>query len=245
MARTVLATMAAATMTLTAIITAAMTMACSTPLSLRGARVMQPGELEVIVSPQVRVDVLTLVKDERPPRKDLVVFTPEVSARFGIADRLDLQLRVDQTILPEVTAGYQLVGDPGRDDDVAVTVTGGFKVTWLGWRDAFLNIPVQLLVDVRLNNAVALTGGLRVVGMGGVGVGGPVIGVAPGVTGGVRFTAGRFVIHPELGVSTDFASGDFVVQFITANPVPRPLLAATFGLNVGGTFDFREPPTPR
>ena len=220
------------------------TMACSTPLSLRGARVMEQGELEVIASPQVTVDVLSVADGHEPPPG--LLFAPELSARFGIADRVDLQLRVDQSILPEVSAGYQLVGDPTRDDDFALTVTGGLKPSWLLSREVFLSAPVQLLAEVPLNDDVALTGGVRVVAGAGLDNNSElVVAVSPGVTAGLRWRVGPFVFHPELGVATALASGDYRVQFITPTLVPRPLLAASFGLNVGGVFDFREPTVER
>ena len=236
--------MAVARLALAAMVTAATlttTMACSTPLSLRGARVMEQGELEVIASPQVNVDVLSVVDGHEPPLGLLIA--PELSARFGIADRVDLQLRVDKTVLPEVSVGYQLVGDPTRDDDFALTVTGGLKPSWLLSREVFLSAPVQLLAEVPFNKDVALTGGLRVVAGAGLDNNSDaVVAVSPGVTAGVRWRMGPFVFHPEIGVATALASGDYKVQFVSATLVPRPLLAASLGLNVGGVFDFRDKP---
>lgn len=226
-AKTMLATMAVLTTT----------MACSTPLSLRGARVMEPGELEVIVSPQMNVDVLaTLARSEQ--RVDRM-FAPELSARFGVADRVDLQLRVDKSILPEISAGYQLVGDPSRDDDLAVTVTGGLKLSWLLYGPAFfVSVPVQLLTEIPLNHVIAVVGGLRVVAGAGTDRGGLVFAVSPGLTAGVRCSIGPFVISPELGVATAHASDDLSVSFLGSNVVPRPLLAAS-------VFDFQTLPSKR
>jgi hypothetical protein len=167
---------------------------------------------------------------------------PEVSARFGVVDRVDVQVRVDGQVLPEVSAGIQLLGDPKRDDDVALTVTGGARIAVLPSLVAGstsvgqLTIPLQLLGEVPLADGVALTGGARVV-PGFNSETGP--GVAPGLLAGLRVKWGALVVHPEVG----FAVGS--VGALKGVTIGSPnYVVGSVGLNIGGQFDFRPPASP-
>jgi hypothetical protein len=236
----------------TVIMAAGLTAACTSPLALRGARVLEPGELEVIASPKLAVDVVTVVSGDESARERALapdaLFAPEVSVRFGIVDRVDLQLRLDAIALPEVSVGHQLLGDPTRDDDVAMTLTGGLKLSLLSGLEAtgLVHVPMQLLIDLPITDVVAVTAGLRVVPSIGVGyLGDSRVGIAAGVLGGVRVKAGAFVFSPELAVAGNAAAGALSYSFVGNNPVPvgYPLVVA-LGLNVGGQFDFRSKTSP-
>jgi hypothetical protein len=219
--------------------------ACSTPLSLRGARVMEPGEFEVLASPQLQgaspfvgVGSSSLVA---PP---LVFPWIEGSLRFGLFDRADLQLRFDPTLLPEVSMGYQLVGDPAKDDQLAVTVTGGAKVTPVsvaGVGTVWWNTPLQVLVDLPLGEMFGVMGGLRIIPNGfvafGGGAGGGVFGVAPGAVIGARMKVGSFVLSPEFAVSANFPFfGVAATSGATFGTTGVGQASGTFGLNIGGQF---------
>jgi hypothetical protein len=222
---------------------------CSTPLSLRGARVLEPGEVEVLFSPQVQVPAVVAAGGGQSVAAGGNPFGwAEASARFGLIDRLDLQLRLDPSIIPEASLGYQLVGDPARNDDFALTVTAGLKPSFL-FVAANFNVPVQVLVEAPLNDTLAFTGGLRVIpSVFSIFGGGNIFAFAPGVVAGVRFKTGNFVLQPEVGLSSYLPVGavaggqsiGFLGQGFVAGSV-----AATVGLNIGGQFDFRPPQPPR
>lgn len=221
---------------------------CSTPLSLRGARVLEPGEVEVLVSPQAQLGYAPQGLVQSSTRLYPLAWG-ELSGRFGIAERMDLQLRIDPSIIPEVSVGYQLLGDPARNDDLALTLTGGLKLApaALAFGAGYANLPLQVLVEAPVNDVVAFTAGVRVIpnllalfnGSGGVG-----FGIAPGLVGGIRVKLGAFVLQPELGLS-----GNFPIAGVDASGINEYVgiqnVAATFGLNFGGQFDFRTPaPAP-
>src|SRR6185437_7772563 len=105
---------------------------CASPLGERRARVMLPGELEVGATA-----VLTAAVPLPPPGKPPVMLSAPVegSARFGVIERVDVQLRTGATVwpgTPEASVGVQLFGDPHDAHDVAVTVTGGAQA-FLGY----------------------------------------------------------------------------------------------------------------
>lgn len=222
---------------------------CSTPLSLRGARVMEPGEVEVIVSPQVQVPAVVGTAGGQSAGSPIQPFAwVEGSVRFGVIDRLDLQLRIDPSVVPEVTAGYQLLGDPTRNDDFALTVTAGIKPSFL-LVASNVNIPLQVLVEVPFNETLAFTGGVRMIpSVLTIFSAGNLFAFAPGVTAGLRVTAGSFVLQPELGLSgylpLGVVAGGQSVGFLGQGFLVGSV-AATFGLSIGGKFDFRPPqPAP-
>ncbi len=230
-----------------AVVAAAMMVtACASPMSLRGARVLEPGEVEVLASLQGQAG---LADDGAGALYDVATVHPEVSVRFGLVDRVDLQLRVDPTVLPEVSAGYQVLGDPQRDDDVALTLTGGLKVgvEYYGTTYTYAAVPLQVLVDVPLSDELAFTGGARVNLLAFApeskpsGIFTPArsaepFGIAPGVVAGLRWKRGALVLQPELGVATGI--GGYGAGAV--GPA-RSLVVASLGLNVGGQFDFAAP----
>jgi len=231
------------TLRLSLLAVVAFSTACATPLSMRTARVVEKGAIEVLVSPQAQLSYQISQGNLTGP----IPFPwGEASLRFGVADNLDLQLRFDPGVLPEVSVGYQLVGDPARDDDLAVSVTGGVKPAFgiLGSGIFYASAPLQVLADFALAPGLSLTGGLRVIPNMTLISGNVGLGVAPGFTGGVRLVlADVFVVHPEFAVSGN------VPLLGAASPggIGQPslgsgFLSATLGFNVGGTFDFRRAP---
>jgi hypothetical protein len=227
----------------------ALSAACATPLSMRNARVVEKGEVEVLVSPQAQLSYQIIDGKLRGPQP---LPWGEASLRFGVADNLDLQLRFDPGVLPEISAGYQLIGDPAKDDDMAVSVTGGLKPALGALGDTsvvYASAPLQVLADIPLAPGFFLTGGLRVIPNMTILNDNIGFGVAPGVTGGLRFVLADFlVIHPELAVSGNIP---FLGSAVVADSFGQPsanigFLSATMGFNVGGTFDFRpkEPERP-
>ena len=230
--------------TATVVVAAMLEMGCSTPLSLRGARVLEPGEVEVIVSPQVQIPTV-ISTTGTPASLTLPTYGwAEGSVRFGVAERLDMQLRIDPSIIPEISIGYQLIGDPARDDEFALTFTAGIKPTFV-LVASYVNLPLMLLVDIPINDTLGVTGGLRVIPnvlsvIGGQG--GNLFGVAPGLVAGLRVKTGPFVFQPEIGVSANLpigaSAGGQSINFIGAG-VGVAFVAATIGLNIGGQFDLR------
>jgi hypothetical protein len=171
----------------------------------------------------------------------------EASVRFGLVDRVDLQLRFDPSLLPEVDVGYQLVGDPTRDDDLAVTVTGGFKGSFLSAAGAgvvYVNLPLQLLADLPINESFGLMGGLRVIpnalfGFGG-GAAGSIFGAAPGVVVGLRLKVGGFVLSPEFALASNFPVLGAAAAGGSAGTLGVGAVSGTFGFNIGGQFGTPE-----
>jgi hypothetical protein len=222
---------------------------CSTPLALRGARVLEPGEVEVLFSPQVQLPVVVGTGGGQSSAAAIQPFGwAEASARFGLIDRLDLQLRLDASIVPEVSVGYQLLGDPARNDDFALTLTAGVKPSFLIVA-ANVNVPLQVLVEVPFNDTFAFTGGLRMIpSVFSIFGAGNIFAFGPGAVAGVRIKTGNFVFQPELGLSgylpVGAESGGQSIGFL-GQGFAVGTVAATVGLTLGGQFDFRPPQPPR
>ncbi|MEN9800388.1 MAG: hypothetical protein RL653_4085 [Pseudomonadota bacterium] len=187
---------------------------CSTPLSLRRAQVLDRGQAEVMVSPQFQVGFLadrvkwgwSMALEPLNEEKTLpggLFGWGELSARFGVADRMDLQLRVDPSLLPEVAVGYQLLGKTGVSATRAATVTAGIKVgtsMLAGRSDVVISIPLQFLYDIPLGEHVVWVTGLRII---------PNVselwGVAPGAVAALSFGGtGAWRFQPEAAVSANF-----------------------------------------
>jgi hypothetical protein len=214
---------------------------CSSPLASRRAQVVEPGELEVAFIPYVEATAIIAA----PQFPGAYPFA-EASARFGLVDRLDVQLKVDPTIIPEVSVGYQLVGDPAKND-FAFTLTGGVKPSVLllpGVGAAgLITTPVQAIMDVPLGETSALVAGVRMIPAvlfagGPSSTGGSAFTIAPGGFAALHFDIGPFFFRPEIamnGVVPLFAASGleatpFVPQLGTIN------IAASVG--VGGVIDF-------
>ena len=229
--------------------------ACSTPLSLRGARVMEPGEVEIIGSGQLQaVSGFGINGAQSAATAPLFLPWVEASVRFGLFDRADLQLRFDPSILPEIDFGYQLVGNPAKDDELAVTVTGGIKGTLVGAGNAgliYLNTPLQLLVDVPLGEMFGLMGGLRVIPNALIAFGGASgagsVGAAPGAVVGLRIKVGGFVLSPEFAFSANFPvlGAAATVPGASTGALGVGAVSGTFGFNIGGQFGGPDKTKPQ
>lgn len=214
---------------------------CSSPLASRRAQVIEPGELELAFVPYVEATAIVAA----PTLPGAYPFA-EVSARFGLVERLDLQLKVDPTIIPEVTLGYQLVGDPAKNE-LAFTLTAGVKPSVFMFPGlgaaGLITTPMQAIVDVPVGDTATLVAGVRVIPAllfagGPSATGGSAFTVAPGAFGALHFDLGPFFFRPELamnGVIPLFAASGleatpFAPQLGTIN------IAASVG--VGGVIDF-------
>lgn len=134
------------------------------------------------------------------------------SLRFGLIPRVDLQLRLLDLVVPEISAGWQIFGDPAVSDFALTLTAGAGPVFGAGFSNAggaFSQfgafIPVQLLVDVPVGDG-ALTFGARVIGAGsridGNGTASYGFTLTPGFTASwtLPFGAG-FFIRPELAAN--------------------------------------------
>lgn len=208
---------------------------CSSPMAMRSARVLEPGEVEVLVAGEG-----TLAYDVKNDR-NLQLVSAQGSVRAGIIDRLDAQVRwttSSWTMVPEVSAGLQFVGDPTRDDDIAVTATAGVRPFV---NSAVLTFPLQLLAEVPINDQASLTGGLRVIPL----LGGA-NGIAPGITVGFRSRLGPVVVQPELAFAGNFTQGLPITDGERSVLIDdQALVAGTFGISLGGQFDFFAQPSSR
>lgn len=221
---------------------------CSSPLASRRAQVIEPGELELSFVPYVEATAIVAA----PTFPGAYPFA-EASARFGLVDRLDVQLKVDPTIIPEVSVGYQLVGDPSKNE-LAFTLTGGVKPSVFLFPGVgavgLITTPIQAIVDVPVGETAVLVGGVRAIPAvlfagGPSATGGSAFTIAPGGFAALHFDLGPFFFRPEIamnGVIPLFAASGleatpFAPQLGTIN------VAASVG--VGGVIDFgKKKPAP-
>lgn len=206
-----------------------LTTACLSPLVSRRAQVMEPGELEVAVLP---IGAAWQRNNSFGPAA-----YARASARFGLVDRLDMQVVLDPSILPEVAFAYQFLGDPSRND-LALTFGVGFKPTYAALGDTSggnLALPAQVLLDVPLGANTSLTLGARAVTgyVFGGSFGSSTMGwvVAPGASVGLSIEWGWFFVRPELA-----ANGPLLLTRGAEDNVPPGLLTASLG--IGAVFDF-------
>lgn len=219
---------------------------CSTPLSVRRAQVLNPGQAEVMVSPQFQVGTLAdsvgqfngSYSEETGAQGGRVFGWGELSARFGVAERMDLQLRVDPSLLPEVAVGYQFQGRTGTSITHAATFTAGIKLgapgllgNSLGSGGFLLSIPLQLLCDIPLGEHAVLVAGLRLIPNAYFGS----WNFAPGAVAALSFGGtGPWRFQPEVAVSANFLGvGRSDVDLKVAPSV-------TFGANFGYVFGAEE-----
>lgn len=222
-------------------VTSLVSTGCSSPLASRRAQVMEPGELELAFVPYVEATAIIAA----PQFPGAYPFA-EASARFGLVDRVDVQLKVDPTIIPEVSVGYQLVGDPSKNE-LAFTITGGVKPSVFLFPGVgaagLITTPMQAIVDVPVGDTATVVAGLRIIPAllfagGPSATGGSAFTVAPGAFAALHFDLGPFFFRPEIamnGVIPLFAASGleatpFVPQLGTLN------IAASVG--VGGVIDF-------
>ncbi len=199
---------------LLAAVAAVFASACSTPLASRRAQVLEKGEVEFVAVPTAVL--ATIPSDEGPG----VVPLPHIegSVRFGIFDRADLQLKVDEALFPELAFGYQIIGDP-HVNEFAMTVTAGAKVAYfgvpagLGNSGGNVSVPLQLLFDVPLGDESALYFGTRTIlgtafaTASGTSASGGLI-VTPGLVVGASIPFGWLLLQPELAANYPIPVGD-------------------------------------
>jgi hypothetical protein len=219
--------------------------ACSSPLASRRAQVMEPGELEISVVPYGEASAV--VAKGTPPQP-FAYPSGEITARIGIVERMDLQLKVDPTIIPEFNVAYQVLGDPSKNE-FALTLSGGVKPSVIFLPIAgvvvgagLITTPLEAIVDVPLNDHAVIVVGTRIIpayifanaGVSGVGA----LTVAPGVFGALHIGNDQFFFRPELAVN------GVIPLIASSGTTTSPLLgtAGSFniaaGLGVGMTFDF-------
>jgi hypothetical protein len=162
--------------------------------------------------------------------------------RFGVVDKLDIQLVVDPSILPEVSIGYQLVGEqPG---DFALTLTAGAKPMIFGGGGAaagIIHLPIGVLVDIPLGDESALFAGvttpLQVIFGAGGGTGGAAINIEPTLNAGLSLKVGSLVLQPEIAIAQNI----FLFDSAGAG-TPTPLfIQYAVGLGIGGRFGGPAP----
>jgi hypothetical protein len=223
---------------------------CSSPLASRRAQVIEPGELEVAFVPYVEATAIVAA----PTLPGAYPFA-EASARFGLVDRVDLQIKLDPTIIPEVSLGYQLVGDPSKNE-LAFTITGGVKPSvflFPGVGSAgLITTPIQAIVDVPVGETATLVGGVRVIpavifaGGASASGSGSAFTIAPGGFAALHFDLGPFFFRPELAMNGLIPL--FTASGLQATPFAPQLgtinIAASVG--IGGVIDFgkKKPEAP-
>ena len=211
--------------------------ACSTPLASRRAQVLEKGEAEFIAVPAAVVIA--------SPGVEGFGGLPHVegSVRFGIFERTDVQLKIDEALFPELSFGYQILGDP-HVNEFAMTVTAGSKVAVLPTTFGVavlpttfgtvgnVSVPLQLLFDIPITDEGALYFGTRTI-LGAVfyvGGGGGAAGLAvtPGVVVGASIPFGIFVLQPEV-------AGNYPLA-VPGGQSKRGYVA--IGLGLGARFDL-------
>lgn len=207
----------------------ALATACSTPLASRRARVQQKGTAELSAVPALDATIFSL--NGLPPVPHL-----EGSARFGIMDRTDVQLKIDELLTPEIAVGYQFIGDPARND-FALTLTGGVRPGFTAAGGGLfpglapnISVPLQLLVDIPLYDDACLTAGTRnIIGYSfplGGDTAGTGLAVSPGLLVSASFPFGeRYFVRPELAANVSFQDG----ALINANAI----LGVGIGMTLG------------
>lgn len=218
--------------------------ACSTPLASRRAQVLEKGEVEFVAVPTA----VLLAVPETPTVAGALIPLPHVegSVRFGIFDRADLQLKVDEALFPEIAFGYQIIGDP-HVNEFAMTFTAGAKVAFFAVPvynvagGGNVSMPLQLLFDVPLGEEAALYFGTRTIlgtafavsnqSSGSVGSGG--LAVTPGLVVGASIPFGWLLFQPELAANYPIALTGDGTGAGNAGYI-------ALGLGVGTRFDLED-----
>jgi hypothetical protein len=227
------------------------TAGCSSPLASRRAQVLEPGELEVSLVPYVEGTKVFAQGSTSYSPVDLAYPSGEATARFGVMERVDVQLKVDPTIIPEVNVAVQAVGDPSKDE-FALTFSGGVKPTIVampGFAGGLITVPLEVIADIPISDALIAVAGARVIPAylfaTSLGAGGGTFTIAPGVFGAVHMKLGdTFFVRPELAINGAIplvgnALGQTTVLAGQGNTVN---VAASLG--VGATFDFGKKAAP-
>lgn len=176
---------------------------CPSIHTLRTAEVLKPGQSEVVAHAGSN-GIIVSASVEAGGESDgasggLLLPFAVASYRTGIADRLDMQIKVDLGILPELSLGYQFVGTPG-EGGLAVSGTIGAKylqtVALAGDSSESLSIiyvPLTLMADLPLNgHKIIVRGGTMVLKFGDEVFIKPMFGIA------AQVRLGQIKLLPEL-----------------------------------------------
>jgi hypothetical protein len=161
----------------------------------------------------------------------------ELSGRFGVVKDVDLQLRLDTFLYPEVAVGYQFLGSQLDADSVAASVAIGgrfYAVPALGGQfDGNLSVPVMVLVDIPIGPATLTLNSRNIVGIL-VGQGGS-LSVTPGFSAAATFPYGDspLFLRTEIGANYPILlAGE---KNLSANAI------AFYGGSIGIGYTFGTP----
>lgn len=140
---------------LATITTTVSTTGCLTGAAMREAAVLPVGQVEVMAG----ANVIGMVQDDVAT----TVVIPDVSARIGVANHTDIQLRSAGS----ASVYYQMFGEPTSRSDIDVTVGAGVYVPTLTWlapspSSLPLAIPVQAMVDLPVGHDVTVNVGASI-----------------------------------------------------------------------------------
>jgi hypothetical protein len=176
---------------------------CPSIHTLRTAEVLKPGQSEIVAHAGSNGIVVSADVDAGGDSAGgsgaLLLPFAVASYRTGIAERLDMQIKVDLGILPELSLGYQFVGTPG-EGGVAVSGTIGAKylqtVAIAGDSSdssSIIYMPLTLMADLPLNgHKIILRGGSMMIKLGDDVFIKPMFGIA------AQVRLGRLKLLPEL-----------------------------------------------
>lgn len=166
---------------------------CASTTTMRTARVLPQGETELVAGGGAGVFVADPNSIYANPLAWPAYPRLELSLRRGIAEGLDLQLRVDELVTPEVSLGWQFLGGAATGDGAA-TVTAGARVGLVGTEVPLpiMTMPIQLLVDTP-GRELIFTFGARMVA-----------GVVPAIYG----TSSRLTLTPGASVAARWLMQD-------------------------------------
>lgn len=204
---------------------------CSTPLANRTARVLPVGEVELAGSVGGYGSVIG--GGPSTPGAPHV----EGSARFGIAENLDLQLRVDEQLFPELVLGSQLIGDQHQEQDVAVAIAAGARTAvFPDTKFANLSVPLMVLVDIPFE-AVRFTITSR-----------NIVGILFGRGGGMSFTPGLSLgatmpLGPQFFLRGELAGNTTILQAGGALDDALPSYGGTYAFALGLGYRFGDGPS--
>jgi hypothetical protein len=176
---------------------------CPSIHTLRTAEVLKPGQSEVVGHVGSNGFVVSadasVAGESAEASGGLLLPFAVVSYRTGIADRMDMQIKVDLGILPELSLGYQFVGTPG-EGGLAVSGTVGMKylqtVALAGdssGSSSVVYLPLTLMADLPIDgHKIILRGGSMVLKFGDNVFIKPMLGVA------AQVRLGKIKLLPEL-----------------------------------------------
>jgi hypothetical protein len=170
---------------------------CSTPLAMRSAEVLDPGEVELTAGAAMSVPS--------------GIPAAAVNGRVGLFEGADLQLRVQavETHYPvdaQAQLGFRL-GDGPRLKTTAVAGVGYFGLFDAG----IVDVPVGVMADYVFNDQLRLTLGTYIspnVAVGEIS-GGPAVpelDLRAAAQAGLTARMGRFVLRPEVGLEVSAVS---------------------------------------